>query len=48
VSKFKDIDALIAPTKLKRCGLFNFKNMDAIFFEIGYEVAIQSLKNFGT
>lgn len=44
-SKFKEVDLLIAPKKLEQYGMFNLKNIDAIF-EIGYEAAMESLKNF--
>ncbi|GHC62126.1 patatin-like phospholipase family protein [Ulvibacter litoralis] len=44
VSKFKDVDVLIAPEKLTKFGMFSLKNIDAIF-EIGYEAAIQRLEN---
>lgn len=42
VSKFKNVDILIAPQRLKNDVLFNLKNIDAIF-EIGYEAAIEAL-----
>ncbi len=41
-TKFKDVDILIAPKKLVKYGMFNLKNMDAIF-DIGYQTAIQAL-----
>jgi len=47
ISKFKDVDIMIAPKKLEKYGMFNLKNMDAIF-EIGYEAAIQSIENATT
>ncbi len=43
-SKFKDVDVLIAPKKLEKYGMFNLKNIDAIF-DIGYESAIQILED---
>jgi len=42
-SKFKEVDILIAPKTLEKYGMFNLKNMDAIF-EIGYEHAIKCLE----
>jgi NTE family protein len=41
--KFKDVDILIAPMMLEKYGLFNLKDLDAIF-EIGYESAMQRLE----
>lgn len=46
ITKFKNVDVLIAPQKLEKYGMFNLKNMDAIF-EIGYEAALEKLENFG-
>lgn len=42
-SKFEDVDVLIAPIKLEKYGVFNLKNMDAIF-KIGYDAAIAVLE----
>lgn len=42
--KFKEVDALISPKKLKEYRMFDLKNLDAIF-EIGYEAAVKVLEN---
>ena len=44
-NKFKDVDILIAPKELEKFGMFNLKNIDAIF-EIGYQAAIKTLSNY--
>lgn len=46
LSKFKDVDILIAPKQLEKYGMFTLKNMDALF-NIGYEAAIQRFENSG-
>ncbi|AUC84621.1 patatin [Polaribacter sp. ALD11] len=43
-NKFKEVDLLIAPKELEKFGMFNLKNIDAIF-KIGYESAIKVLEN---
>ncbi|HBR55109.1 MAG TPA: patatin [Flavobacteriaceae bacterium] len=45
VAKFNELDLLIAPKNINRYGMFNLKNIDAIF-EIGYNAAVASLKEF--
>ncbi|WP_432410098.1 patatin-like phospholipase family protein [Rasiella sp. SM2506] len=43
INKFKEVDILIAPNELEKFGIFNLKNIDAIF-EIGYKAAIEVLE----
>ncbi|NER16848.1 patatin-like phospholipase family protein [Spongiivirga citrea] len=44
-SKFSDCDMVIAPRALNKYGLFQMKNIDAIF-KIGYDSAINALKDY--
>lgn len=44
INKFDKVDILIAPNELEKFGIFNLKNIDAIF-EIGYKAAIEVLEN---
>ncbi|TXD51987.1 MULTISPECIES: patatin-like phospholipase family protein [unclassified Polaribacter] len=43
--KFKEVDMLINPKELEKFGMFNLKNIDAIF-EIGYQAALKALENY--